>query len=109
MRRFSPLFVAVTFLLQNFSRYSQSYPSVDAPFFNAFYKTLLRIVLMDSDFVTQKACCFTSRMGNERFGFRKLQLEFLVEEGSNFLFDFFCFFFRASEAEEKVVSVSTIS
>jgi len=67
----------------------------------------VRIITLERrNVVAQELCSFWARMGNERFGLRKFQLEAFLEERSKLPFDLLNFLFGANKAQQKIVGVT---
>ena len=105
MEHFSAvLFVALTLGLDDFFWDAQSNVSIVT---SSVALIALRVLLDGMDFVVEKPRCLRLGMSNQGFGLGKFELEFLLQEGSQALLDFFRFLLWANKSQQKIIGVTT--
>src|SRR5579863_1942367 len=105
MKHFSAVvFVPLTLVFDDFFWDTQSNVSVVT---SPVALIALRVLLDGMDFIVEKPRCFCLSVRNQGFGLGKFELEFLLQEGSEALFDFFRFLLWANKSQQKVVGIPT--
>ena len=87
------LLVSLTLVFNDFFWHPQSNASIEGPSISSIS---VRIFLEDMNVIVEKPRCFRSCMGDQGFGLREFQLEFLLQERSQALLDFLCFLLWAN-------------
>ena len=59
--------------------------------------------------VVEKPCCFCPGVGNQRLGLGKLELEFLLQEGSEALLDYLRFLLWTNTSQYEIVRVTAVA
>ena len=67
------------------------------------------IFLKRVNFVVEKPRCFCPGVGNQGFRFRKLELEFLLQEGSEALLDYLRFLLWTNKSQYEIVRVTAVA
>ncbi len=110
MDRFPSSLIPFAFAHQDIAWDTQSDLSIDTSAFRAAFGSYpLRIFLERGDLIPKKVSGFAPGMGDERFGLRQFQFEFILQGRFDLLFDLFGFCLWPNKAEQEVICVATVS
>jgi hypothetical protein len=104
MMRFSRLLIEGTFAFHDIWRDEQSNAAVgDTPFLG-----LLGVALVVHDMVIEETCLLCTRMSNQGLFLGHFELERLLQEVPQLLFNFLSFRSRTSKAKKRIVGLPNI-
>lgn len=102
--------VRLTFRLHHISWNSEADLAIDTSALgSAFGHRAFVVIVQGRHFVSEKAGCFASGVGDQGFGFREVKPQLFPKECPNGCFNLLSFRFCPSEAEQKVVGVTTLA